>query len=83
MPCKCGATAKKRRRSLSTDLARSLLAKETVVVENVGDGTRRAAGAVMGLNDLVCVTPLQTIIADSEQEFDGLRWARPLGSDDV
>ena len=45
------------------------------------DGTRRAAGMVIGKNyqnDLVCVTPLQTIIEDSEQEFDGLRWARPL-----
>ena len=33
------------------------------------------------LIDLVCVIPLQTIIADSEQEFDGLRWARPTLSE--
>ena len=54
-----------------------------LAVEDVGDGTRRAAGAAMGKIFLICVTPLQTIIADSEQEFDRLKWARPLGSDDV
>jgi hypothetical protein len=42
------------------------------------DGTTHAAGTVIGknfLNDLVCVTPLQSIIADAGQAFDGLRWS--------
>lgn len=50
------------------------------------DGTIRAAGEVIGMNlrnDLVCVTPIQTLLADAEQAFDGLRWARPLRSDNV
>ena len=57
-----------------------------ILVFNARDGTIRAAGEVMGknfLNDLVCVTPIQTLLADAEQAFVGLRWARPLGSDNV
>ena len=50
------------------------------------DGAMEAGGQVMGknyLSDLICVTPLQTLLADAEQGFVGLRWARPLGSVDV
>ena len=57
-----------------------------ILVFNVRDGTIRAAGEVIGknfLNDLACVTPLQTLLADAEQAFDGLKWARPLRSDNV
>ena len=50
------------------------------------DGTMHAGGQLIGknyLNDLVCVTPMQTLLADAEQAFVGLRWAKPLESSDV
>ena len=50
------------------------------------DGIMQAGGQVTGknyLSDVVCVTPIQTLLADAEQGFVGLRWARPLGSVDV
>ena len=56
-----------------------------ILVSNGRDGIR-AAGEVIGKNfkdDLVYVTPIQPLLADAEQAFDGIRWARPLGSDNV
>ena len=44
------------------------------------DGTIHVTGEVIGnglLNDLVCVTPIQTLLADAGQAFDGLRWRGP------
>ena len=57
-----------------------------ILVVTGSDGTMHAGGQVMGknqLNDVVCVTPIQTLLADAEQVFVGLRWAKPLGSGDV
>ena len=57
-----------------------------ILVVTGSDGTMYAGGQVMEknhLSDVVCVTPMQTLLADAEQAFVGLRWASPLKSGDV